>query len=111
MAAVIIMYLMQPRLEYEDQQLSIAILDEKLKNNPIARRIIFYIRGGVTLFIYILLIKAGFDVVRVNAGTQSATPIMHLPYAVLYSIVIVLMILVIVYWVFHFFLKDWREEK
>lgn len=108
--AVIIMYLMQPRLEYKDEQLSIAILDEKLKNFPAARRVIFYIRGLVTLFIYVLLIKAGFDVVRVNMGTQSSTPIMHLPYAVLYGIVTALLIVVVFYWIFHFFLKrDFRE--
>lgn len=108
--AVIIMYLMQPRLEYKDEQLSIAILDEKLKGYPMARRVIFYIRGLVTLFIYVLLIKAGFDVVRVNAGTSSSTPVMHMPYAILYGIVVALLIVVVVYWLFHFFLKDWREK-
>ncbi|MDR3294918.1 MAG: TRAP transporter small permease subunit [Clostridiales Family XIII bacterium] len=109
--AALIMFLMAPRLEYMDEQLSISFLDEKLKAFPLGRRILFYIRGVLTLFLYAVLLRAGYKVVARNLQIGSKSPVLHVLYGQLYMIVLVALILVILYWVFHFFLKDWGGGK
>ncbi len=107
----IMMFIMIPVLEYKDDQLTISFLDEMLRKVPVARKIIFVFRGLVTIFFYVLLVKAGFSVVARNFEIVSATPILHIPYGWLYTIETGAFILVIVYWAFHFFLKDWGDKK
>jgi TRAP-type C4-dicarboxylate transport system permease small subunit len=104
----LMMFLMAPRLEYLDEQLSISFLDEKLKAHTAARKLIFYIRGAVTVFLYAVLLNAGYRVVARNLSIGSKSPVLHMPYGWLYAIVMASMILVAVYWLFHFFLKNER---
>jgi TRAP-type C4-dicarboxylate transport system permease small subunit len=100
------MFLMTPRLEYHDEQLSISFLDEKLKTRPPLRKLIFYIRGVVSVFLYIILLRAGYSVVERNLAIGSRSPVLRMPYGYLYTLVMIAVILVIIYWVFHFFLKN-----
>ena len=110
-AAGFIMFLMLPVLEYKDQQLSIAFLDEKLKKYPKGRKLIFYVRGAVTIFIFALLVRSGLNVFLRNYSIGAKSPIMEFPYGTLYLILWICVILVIVLWIFHFFLKDdWDKE-
>ena len=106
--AALVMFLMMPYLEFHDDQLSISFLDEKFKNNQIARQILFYIRGVVTIVFNGILIRAGYRVVVRNLGLGSASPVMKIPYGGLYSVVLVALALVVLYWVFHFFINEWR---
>lgn len=106
--AALMMFLMMPCLEFNDEQLSISFLDEKFKNNRIARQILFYIRGVVTVVFNGVLIRAGYKVVARNLQIGSASPVLKLPYGRLYTLVMAALILLIVYWIFHFFINEWR---
>ena len=108
------MFLMAPRLEYLDEQLSISFLDEKLKSRPAWRRLIFYIRGVVTVCLYATLLRAGCNVVVRNLAIGSKSPVLQMPYGQLYMIVMLALILVIAYWAFHFFINrhiEWRRAE
>ena len=109
--ASLIMFLMMPCLEWRDEQLSISFLDEKFKGNEIARQILFYIRGIVTVALNGVLIQAGYKVVVRNLQIGSASPVMKFPYGRLYTIVLAALILVIFYWIFHFFINEWRGRS
>lgn len=108
---VLLMFLMQPRLEYKDEQLSISVLDEKLAKFPAIRTVLFWFRGAVTLFIYFFIIRAGFEVIRMNVNNGASTPVMHFPYSILYGIVVAAMLLLVVYWIFHFFINDHKLRR
>ena len=106
-----IMFIMLPVLEYNDQQLSIAFLDEKLKKYPLGRKIIFWIRGIVTIVLYAILVRAGVGVFQRNFDIGAKSPILEFSYGTLYLILWICLVLVIVAWLFHFFLKDdWDKE-
>ena len=111
-SAGFIMFLMMPFLEYNDRQLSIAFLDERFKatGNVIGRKILFYIRGVVTIFAFCLLARSGYSTFMRNYMYGSKSPTLEFPYGALYFILFVCVILVIVFWVFHFFLKEWKQE-
>jgi TRAP-type C4-dicarboxylate transport system permease small subunit len=110
-SAGFIMFIMCPFLEFNDRQLSIAFLEERFKNtgNLLGRKIIFYIRGIVTVFIFSLLARAGFSTFTRNLEINSKSPIMEWSYGVLYLILFVCVVLVIVFWAFHFFMKKWDD--
>ncbi|MDR1246936.1 MAG: TRAP transporter small permease [Clostridiales Family XIII bacterium] len=104
----LMMFLMMPRLEYFDDQLSISFLNEKLKNHPAGKKLIFCVRGVITVFLYGILLNAGYSVVVRNLLISSKSPVMKVPYGQLYTVVMITVVLVIIYWVFHFFLKNER---
>ena len=106
--AALMMFVMMPSLEFRDEQLSISFLDEKFKNNQVARQILFYIRGIVTVIFTGILINGGYKVVVRNLEIHSASPILRMPFGWLYGIILATMVLVIVYWVAHLFINEWR---
>lgn len=75
--AALMMFVMMPSLEFRDEQLSISFLDEKFKNNQVARQILFYIRGIVTVIFTGILINGGYKVVVRNLEIHSASPILR----------------------------------
>jgi TRAP-type C4-dicarboxylate transport system permease small subunit len=105
----LMMFLMAPRLEFNDEQLSISFLNEKLKDRPIGKKLIFHVRGAVTIFLYAVLLDAGYRVVVRNLAIGSKSPVLHAPYGYLYAVVMISMILVVVYWIFHFFMEKEGE--
>jgi len=107
-----IMFLMLPFLEYNDRHLSIAFLEEKFKatGNVIGRRIIFYVRGAITVFVFCILARAGYNTFTRNFAINSKSPTMEFPYGVLYLGLFLCVVLVVVLWAFHFFLKKWETE-
>lgn len=109
--AALMMFLMLPCMEFNDEQLSISFLDEKFGNHQVARQILFYIRGVVTIALNGVLIRAGYRVVVRNLQLRSASPVLKLPYGRLYTVVLAALILLIVYWVFHFFINEWRGRS
>ena len=106
--AALMMFVMMPSLEFRDEQLSSSFLDEKFKNNQVARQILFYIRGIVTVIFTGILINGGYKVVVRNLEIHSASPILRMPFGWLYGIILATMVLVIVYWVAHLFINEWR---
>jgi len=111
-AAGFIMFFMMPYLEYNDRHLSIAFLEEsfKAKGNLVGRKIIFYIRGAITVFAFCILARAGYHTFTRNFAIDAKSPTMELPYGILYLILFVCIILVLFVWAFHFFLKDWSQK-
>lgn len=107
----LMMFFMMPALEFRDDQLSISFLDEKFKNNQIARQILFYIRGVVTVIFTGILINGGYKVVTRNLEIGSASPILHFPFGWLYGIILITMVLIIVYWIAHLFINEWRGNR
>ena len=111
-SAGFIMFIMLPFLEYNDRQLSIAFLDERFKatGNLLGRKILFYIRGGVTVFAFVMLARAGYSTFTRNHMYGSKSPTLEFPYGTLYFILFICVVLVIIFWAFHFFLKEWPKE-
>ena len=112
-SAGFIMFLMLPFLEYNDRQLSIAFLDEKFKaaGNIIGRKILFYIRGAVTIFAFYMLAKSGYATFTRNFMYGSKSPTLEFPYGILYLILFICVILVLFFWAFHLFLKQWKSKE
>ncbi|MDR1571311.1 MAG: TRAP transporter small permease [Clostridiales Family XIII bacterium] len=112
-AAGFIMFIMLPCLEYSDRHLSIAFLDEKFKakGSIAGRRALFYVRGAVTVFIFLVLAAAGFRTFMRNYAIGAKSPTLEFPYGTLYLILFVCVALALALWAFHFFLKQWGEEN
>jgi TRAP-type C4-dicarboxylate transport system permease small subunit len=108
-----IMFIMLPCLEYNDKHLSISFLDErfKAKGKLTGRKILFYIRGAVTVFIFLILATSGFHTFMRNYAINAKSPTLMFPYGTLYLILFVCVVLTLVLWVFHFFLKQWGDEN
>jgi len=109
-SVVFIVFLLQAKLEFRDEHLSIAFLAEKTKNNPIPRRILFTIRGIVSIAIYLILFREGLLVVQQNLSYGVVSPIISFPMGVYFTLINICFALVIIYWIVHIFTKKWTRD-
>ncbi len=108
---VLMVFLMQARLEIRDQQLSISFLTDQVNNRPVARRILFTIRGIVTIFVYAVLFQVGTAVIQQNLSFGVVSPIIDFPMGIYFAAIDISLALVIVYWIIYLFTKKWEPEN
>ncbi|NLY71980.1 MAG: TRAP transporter small permease [Clostridiales bacterium] len=108
-SVVFIVFLIQAKLEFRDEHLSIAFLAEKVKNNPIPRRILFTIRGIVSIVVYVILFKEGLAVIQQNLSYGVVSPILSFPMGIYFTLINICFVLVIIYWIVHIFTKKWTR--
>lgn len=94
---VILVFLVQPWLESTDEQLSIGILNSKLKNEKV-RKAIFVFRGIITVIIFYFLVKFGIYVIEKAYISKTVTYVLQIPRYILYAITTCIFGLVIVEW-------------
>ena len=105
---VLMVFLMQARLEVRNQQLSISFLADKVKDNPVFSRILFTIRGIVTILVYAVLFWVGIKVIQQNLSYGVVSPILEFPMWIYFTAVETGLALVIVYWVVYLFSNKWE---
>jgi len=103
--AVVMIFIYQCKLEYEDDQLSISALIEKYKNKRIFIKAVYYLRTVITFVLYIILIRSGITVVNQHLMYNAATPVMRLPFSIITILVTIGLILVIIYWIAELVLR------
>lgn len=108
---VLVVFLMQSKLEFRDEQLSISILADKVKNKPIPRRIIFSIKGVITIAVYAVLFQTGLTVIKQNLFYGVVSPILAFPMGLYFVLVNICLALVVIYWIIHIFTKRWNPYE
>jgi len=111
---VMMVYIYQCKLEYDDDQLSISVLAEYFRNKPVILKSMYYVRMVVTVSLYGMLLNTAFKVVQQHWMYKGATPVMRMPFWILGLIVTIGLILVILAWIVKFLPekknKDTKKE-
>ncbi len=84
-------------LETEDRHLSIDIFNTTVKSE-VVKKIIYIVRGIITLGIFAILIKSGFGTIKSTFQTQAVTYVLQIPRYILYTIVVGSYALFIIGW-------------
>lgn len=100
---VVAVFLTQCKLEADDDQLSIAVLDPYL--NKFGKDILFWIRAIVTIGIWITLVVVGWDVIILNYELNMVTSLMMFPMWIIFTAYTVGMALILVAWVWRIYNK------
>jgi TRAP-type C4-dicarboxylate transport system permease small subunit len=95
---VLVVFLAIPYLEFSNSQLSIGILDAKLKN-PLSKKIIYILQGAVIIVIMSILVYYGVSVTQNAYINNIVTYVLRLPRAFFFSVAVASLILVIINWV------------
>ncbi len=85
-------------LEFTDNHLTIDIFNSVVKN-PIIKKIVLYVRGGITMIFYIILIHHGLEMTTKAFTRHIVTNVLRMPRGIIYLIVVVSMILAVASWV------------
>jgi len=93
---ILLIFIMQIRLEATNDQLSIDIIKPFLEKHPVINKIFSTIRWALTITLYFVIVKEGLGIIQQNYQLKSATPILELPQFFLYAIVAACMILTII---------------
>lgn len=107
---VLMVFLMQCRLEFRDESLSISVIWEKVKEKPIARRILYSFKGIVTIAMAALMTDIGFSLVEQQFTYGAVTPVMRIPFGIYYIAISISFALVAIVWVINLFTKQFDEE-
>lgn len=102
---VLMVFLMQCRLEFYDESLSIAVVWEKVKDKPVPRRILFTFKGIVTILISVLMAHIGRNLTIQQFDYNAVTPVMRIPLGVYYAAIDICFLLIVVVWIVHIFTK------
>ena len=103
--AVVMIFIYQCKLEFEDDQLSISALVKKYSDKRIFIKAVYALRTVITFILYIMLIRSGLTVVNQHLMYNAATPVMRFPLWIITLIVTIGLILVIVYWIVKLVLR------
>lgn len=106
---VFMVYLLQCRLEFKGEELTIGLIDNQLKKSKALRRIIFYVQALITIGIYGYLYYVGMEVVKKQYQYATVTPIMKIPYGVYFNLINICLVIVIVFWIVNLLTKDLDE--
>jgi TRAP-type C4-dicarboxylate transport system permease small subunit len=108
---VLMVFLMQAKLEMNDQQLSISFIADRVKNKPVFRRILSTVRGIVTITVYSILFYVGTAVIQQNLSYGVVSAILEFPMGIYFAAVNLSLALVIVYWIIYLFTKKWDPDE
>ncbi len=106
---IFMVFLAQPLLEGEDQNLSIGILDNIIKK-PSGRKILQVIRGAVIIGILGYLLGFCFQVIEKAVRFNYRTSVLQLPRYILYACIAIAFIMIIVNWIVNIFFKKANEK-
>lgn len=108
---VLMVFLMQCRLEFRDESLSIGVLWEKVKDRPVARRILFSFKGIVTIGVSLILAFIGKDLALQQFMYKAVTPVMRIPFGIYYAAIAICFLLVVLVWLIHLFTVDFDSAE
>ncbi len=105
---VIAVFIAQPFLEHNNDQLRITFIDSLVENENIQK--FFYIaQGVVTIFIMFLLVRYGIVTVKATYLAKAVTYILQFPRYILFAITTGAFVLVTISWISNLIFK--REGK
>jgi len=107
---VVMVFLSQSFLEYNDDQLCISILQSTLKNDK-WKRFFHIIRGLATLFMTGLLLYYAVPVTVKAYERNLVTQVLHFPRYILYGFMIINFVLTIISWLATIFLAKGKPQK
>lgn len=106
---VFMVYLLQCRLEFKDEELVIGVIDGQLKKSKVLRIVTFWIRTLVTIGIYGYLFTIGQTVIQQQVRFGALTPVMKIPLGIYFNLINICLLLVIVFSVINLITKDYNE--
>ena len=101
---VFLVFLTQPWLETRDDQLKIGVLDNMVKNGTVLR-VIYVIRGIVTMAIFGVLVRYGVFVVENTYASKVVTYMLQIPRYTLYAATTAIFCWIILVWLAMIFLN------
>jgi TRAP-type C4-dicarboxylate transport system permease small subunit len=101
---VFLVFLTQPWLETRDDQLKIGVLDNMVKNGTVLR-VIYVIRGIVTMAIFGVLVRYGVHVVENTYASKVVTYMLQIPRYTLYAATTAIFCWIILVWLAIIFLN------
>lgn len=107
---VLMVFLMQCRLEFRDESLSIAVIWEKVKHKPVPRRVMFTVKMILTIIMSALLMYCGYNLTKQQMMYRSVLPVTRIPFSIYYGAITVCFILVIIVGIIHLFTKKFDEK-
>ena len=97
----IMVWILLQSLDFEDKNLNIDFLYEKIKNNPIVKKVFDVIQGIINLFFSGVLLYAGFSSVRQALALNTKNIATGWPYIYIYGPMYVGLILFALFWVYR----------
>jgi len=107
---VLMVFLMQAKLEFHNEQLSISVLADKLKNKPILKRILYTFKGVVTIFVCIVLFRVGLSVIKQNLTYGVLSPVLGFPMGLYFLLINICLMMVILCQFVNIFTKKIETE-
>ena len=106
---VLSVLLIQFRLEFKGESLSITVLSDKINRRKIPRRVLFVFQQIVTIAVFVLLFRQGLEVIAQNMQYGVRSPIIQFPMYLYFIMVNIAFVMVIIFCALNLFLKKWDE--
>lgn len=108
---VVMVFLLQGKLEFDGDALTIDILEGAAKRSLFFRRLLHLIRLVVTAGVGIVLFRTGVSVASQNFSYGSVSPVMNISMGIYFSIINVCFVLLIITSVVCFILRLCEKEE
>jgi TRAP-type C4-dicarboxylate transport system permease small subunit len=76
---VLMLFLLQCRLEFYDEELAIGVLDNLTERYPVLKRVLFYFRCALTLVLFGILLNVCIAVTKTNFSYGVLSPVLRIP--------------------------------
>lgn len=107
---VLMVYLMQCRLEFKNESLGIGIIDPLLAKSKPLRIFVALFHIVVVIVVFGILLNVGQTVVQQQIRFGALSPIMRIPMATYFNLINICFILIIVFWVIRLFTHNFDEH-
>lgn len=108
---VLMVFFMQCRLEFKDESLCIGLLDNMMEKNPVLERLLFYLRGVISLIVFGILLNVGVSVAKQNFFYGSISPVLKFSMGMYFALVDVCLALVMVFWVVNIITRRFGKTE